>query len=94
VPLSLRGRYLVVAWTAVFLVVAGSITLRDRAAFRALERYRILQESLQVVSRQHDELLADINNRVTAGELTALGERLGLRIPTDTEIELVRVPEP
>lgn len=92
--LSLKGRYLVVAWTAVFLVVAGVITLRDRAAFRAQDRHRVLQESLQVVEREHAELLADINTRLSAGPLTALGERLGLRNPSDAEIETVRVPGP
>lgn len=83
-----------VAWTAVFLVVAGMITLRDRAAFRAQDRYRVLEDSLQVVSRQYDQLSADIAARRMAGPLTALGERLGLRSPTDAEIHTVRVPRP
>ncbi len=91
--LSLRGRYLVVAWTGAFLLVAGVITLRDRAAFRALDRYRVLQESLQVVARQRAELVAEINTRRSAGELTPLGESLGLRIPLDTEIEQISVGE-
>lgn len=93
-PLSLRGRYLVVAWTAVFLAVAGVITLRDRAGFRALERYEVLQESVDVVTRQRAELGAEIHTRLSAGELTPLGERLGLRIPTDAEIARVSVAVP
>ena len=92
--LSLKGRYLVVAWTAVFLAVAGVVTLRDRAAFRALERYEVLEDSLQVVARQHTELLSEINTRGSLGALGELGARLGLRIPTDGEIEQVRVTGP
>lgn len=93
-PLSLRGRYLVVAWTAVFLVVAGVITLRDRAAFRAVKRHEALRESLDVVERQHSELTAELATRRSPGELTPLGERLGLRIPTDAEIARVSVAVP
>lgn len=91
-PISLRGRYLVVAWIAVFLVVAGIITLRDRAAFAARQRLGAIAESLQVVSRQYSELSAEIETTLSPGRLTLLGERLGLRTPTDTEIEQVPVP--
>ncbi len=91
-PISLRGRYLVVAWVAVFLVVAGIITLRDRAAFAAGQRLGAVAESLQVVSRQQNELTAEIQTRVSSGPLTLLGERLGFRIPSDTEIYKVTVP--
>lgn len=83
-----------VAWTAAFLVVAGIIAFRDRSAFRAQERYDVLGESLQVVSRQHDQFSAEIADRLASGPLTALGERLGLRSPSDTEIETVPVPGP
>lgn len=83
-----------VAWTAVFLVVAGVITLRDRAAFRALERYEVLEESLQVVARQQAELALEISTKASHAALAELGERLGLRIPTDTEIAQVRVAGP
>jgi hypothetical protein len=93
IPLN-KGRYLVVAWIAVFLAVAGVITLRDRAAFRTQETLRVVEESLQVVSRQHAELTADIANRLSAAVLTPLGESRGLRIPTDTEIETITVPGP
>ena len=89
-----RGRYLVVAWIAVFLVVALVITLRNRASFRTQEDLRAVAESLQVVSRQRDELLVDIRTRLSSAVLTPLGTSQGLRIPTDTEIETVRVPEP
>lgn len=92
--ISLRGRYLVVAWIAVFLVVAGIVTLRDRAAFRVQKSMALVEESLQVVERQHNELNAEIANRKSSGALTPIGERLGLRIPSDTEIETVRVTEP
>ncbi len=92
--MPLKGRYLVVAWVAVFLVVAGIITRRDRLGFAALERYNAIAESLQVVQRQQAELSADIQTRESPGALVQLGLRLGLRTPTDTEIEQVSVPAP
>ncbi len=89
-----RGRYLVVAWVAVFLAVAGAITLRNRAAFRVQKALAAVAESLQVVERQRDELTSDIETRRSASALTPLGESRGLRIPTDTEIETIVVPGP
>lgn len=93
-PISLKGRHYVVAWIAVFLVAAGIIALRDRAAFQATKRIAALSESLQVTNRQLVEVSTDIVNRTAPGELGRVGERLGLRIPTDSEIEQVRVPRP
>ena len=91
-PITVKGRHHVVGWIAVFLAVAAVITLRDRAAFATGERIAVLQDSLQVLSRQNTDLSARIANRQAPGALTVLGEQLGLRTPTDNEIERVMVP--
>lgn len=80
-----------VLWIAVFLAVAGVITLRDRAAFATDQRIRTRGDSLQVLLRQRAELSSRINNRLAPGALTQVGEQLGLRTPADNEIERVRV---
>lgn len=92
--MTVKGRHLVVVWIAVFLLVAAIITLRDRAGFEATARIARLEDSLQVISRQHAELSARIANQRAPGPLSQLGESLGLRIPTDNEIERVQVPRP
>lgn len=91
-PITVRGRHHVVGWIAVFLGVAAMITLRDRAGFAARDRIRLLEDSLQVLSRQHNELSGRVNMRSAPGALSLVGESLGLRSPTDNEIERVLVP--
>lgn len=91
-PIAIKGRHFVVAWIAVFLLVAGVITVRDRRAFATEKRVALLEDSLQVLLRQHADLLARRSTRLAPGSLMRVGERLGLRTPTDNEIERVLVP--
>jgi hypothetical protein len=91
-PIAVKGRHHVVGWIAVFLAVAVVITLRDRAAFATAERIAALDDSLQVLLRQQVDLSGRVNDRLAPGPLSRLGEQLGLRIPTDNEIERVPVP--
>lgn len=91
-PIAVKGRHHLVAWIAVFLAVAAVITLRDRAGFAARDRIAALEDTLQVLERQHVDLSSRINTRLAPGPLSLLGEQLGLRIPTDNEIERVLVP--
>jgi hypothetical protein len=91
-PIAIKGRHHVVGWIAVFLAVAAVITLRDRAAFATGERVRALEDSLQVLSRQYNDLSSRIAIRQAPGALMLVAEQLGLRTPTDNEIERVPVP--
>jgi hypothetical protein len=92
VPITLKGRHHLVGWIAVFLGVAAVITLRDRAGFATVTRIGVLEDSQQVLQRQHADLHGRVANRLAPGELSALGESLGLRTPTDNEIERIQVP--
>lgn len=74
-----------------FLAVAGTIALRNRQGFAAAERIAALEDSMQVVSRHHSDLSAEIANFLAPGQLTRLGESLGLQTPTDNQIERVPV---
>ncbi len=91
-PITVKGRHHVVGWIAVFLAVTAVITLRTRAGFDARKRISALEDSLQVLSRQYSELSGEITNRTSPGTLGRIGEELGLRTPTDNEIERVMVP--
>jgi hypothetical protein len=92
VPITLRGRHYALAWVAVFLALAAIVSQRDRRGFRTAERIDSLARAFQVVSRQHAELQTEINTRLAPGELSRVGAALGLRVPTDSEIEQVGVP--
>ena len=91
-PIAVKGRHHVVGWIAVFLAVAAVITLRDRAGFTTRSRIALLEDSLQVLDRQYNDLNSRIAVRRAPGPLSLVGEQLGLRIPTDNEIERVLVP--
>jgi hypothetical protein len=92
VPLSLKGRHYLVGWVTVFLAVAAVITLRDRAAFATNTRIASLEDSLRVLGRQSNDLSTRLANRQAPGALSVVGERLGLKAPTDNEIERILVP--
>jgi len=81
-----------VAWVAVFLAAAAIVSRRDRRGFQVSGRIDSLERVLQVVSRQHAEASAENAIRLAPGALSRVGEGLGLRIPTDSEIERVLVP--
>jgi hypothetical protein len=92
VPIAIKGRHYALAWVAVLLLAAAIVSLRDRRGFKVAKRIEALEHTHQVVSHQLMEVQADINNRTSPGQLRRVGERLGLRIPTDSEIEQVGVP--
>src|SRR5690606_9683735 len=93
-PMTVQGRHLALSGPAVRPVGAAVITLRHRPGFNATARTARLEDSLQVVARRHADLSARINNKLAPGPLSQLGESLGLRTPTDNEIERVQVPRP
>jgi hypothetical protein len=89
VPKPLRGRIVFVGWVAVFLATAGTIALRNHAAFETRQRLLVLQDSLQAVARTHTQLAADVATLLSPALLRPLGERIGLRAPSDSETATV-----
>lgn len=88
-PKPLRGRIVFVGWVAVFLATAGTIALRNHAAFETRQRLLVLQDSLQAVARTHTQLAADVATLLSPALLRPLGERIGLRTPSDSETATV-----
>lgn len=91
-PIAIKGRHYALAWVAVLLLAAAIVSLRDRRGFKVTKRIEALERTHQVVSHQLLDVHAEVTIRTSPGELRRVGERLGLRIPTDSEIEQVGVP--
>jgi len=91
VSTPLKGRVLFVAWITVFLATAGTIALRNQAAFQARKNLAVLDDSLRAVSRVQTQLAADVATLLAPAMLRPVGERLGLRSPTDSETVSVRI---
>ncbi len=92
--MQVRGRHLVLAWTAVFLAVAGLVVSRDRRAFAVQRRVGVLDDHLRALISDRDRLAATIARLSTQEQLQPKAEALGLRIASDSEMVglLVRPP--
>jgi uncharacterized protein involved in exopolysaccharide biosynthesis len=89
--MRVRGRYLVVAWTAVFLAAVGAIVLRTRAGFRMQERVTALTDSIQAVGAIHDDVETKVATLKSRPVLAPKVEALGLRFASDSELRLLPV---
>lgn len=89
--MKVKGRHFVIAWTGLFLVVAGIIVLRLRRSFAISDQVRTLQLSI-------DSLLAERAEQQNAigplmGEqLRIRAEALGLRVASDSELVILTLP--
>ncbi len=84
--MQVRGRHLVLAWTAVFLAVAGVIVSRDRRAFALQGRLRTLDDHVSALISDRDRLAATIARLSTQEQLQPRAEAMGLRIASDSEM--------
>ncbi len=89
--MPVKGRHFVIAWTGLFLVVAGIIVLRLRRSFAISDRVSTLQLCI-------DSLLAERAEQQNAigplmGEqLRIRAEALGLRVASDSELVVLTLP--
>ncbi|MEO5825078.1 MAG: hypothetical protein ABIR59_04265 [Gemmatimonadales bacterium] len=89
--MQVKGRHFVIAWTGVFLLVAGIIVLRLRRSFAIADQVATLQLSI-------DSLLAERAEQQNAigplmGEqLRIRAEALGLRVASDSELVVLTLP--
>jgi len=90
---ALKGRHWVMIWLTAFLVAAGSVVARQTAALRiarALNDTRVRRAALE--GRR-----ADLERRLRLAESRAVlvprAQALGLRLPADSEIIILSVPD-
>lgn len=90
--MQVKGRYLVIAWTAVFLTVAGAIVFRTHRGFATQERLRRVRDSVQAMRATRDKVRRSIGTLESRSVLEPRLELLGLRGASDSEIIRVQLP--
>ena len=90
--MQVKGRYLVIGWTAVFLTVAGAIVLRTHRGFATQDRLRQVRDSVQAMRATRDKVRTSIGTLEKRSVLEPRLELLGLRSASDSEIIRVQLP--
>lgn len=90
----MKGRHWIMVWLAAFLLVALLVVRRQTQALalaRELETLRTARAALEV---SQASLMADVDRSRSRAVLVPLAERrLGLRLPQDSEITILRKGE-
>ncbi len=89
--MQVRGRYLVIAWTAVFLAAVGAIVFRTSAGFRMQERVTALNDSIRTLDAVQGDLSARVATLQSRPILAPKVAALGLRFASDSELRLVSI---
>jgi len=90
--MQVKGRYLVIGWTTVFLTVAGAIVLRTHRGFETQDRLRRVRDSVQAMRATRDKVRRTIGTLESRAVLEPRLELLGLRSASDSEIFRVQLP--
>lgn len=90
--MQVKGRYLVIGWTTVFLAVAGAIVLRTHRGFETQDNLRHLRDSVQAMRATRDKIGQAIGTLESRADLEPKLERLGLRSASDSEIISLQLP--
>lgn len=88
-----RGRYWVVGWLAFALAVLAWVVARQTTAVVTAGSLRELREQRAVLEARQAEFLARIRAARSREVLIPRAEALGLRLPADSEIVILQVPE-
>jgi len=89
---QVRGRYLVLAWTAVFLAAAGAIVVRERRGWAVSRHLDEIDNHAKVLEDMRAELAGSIAAMSSRDSLIPRAEALGLRVPSDSELVQVNLP--
>lgn len=92
--MQVRGRHLVIAWTAVFLAAVGAIVLRTRAGFAIQKHVSELNTHIQALEGVRGDVKAQVARLQSRQVLAPKAAALGLRFASDTEFTLLRVSVP
>jgi cell division protein FtsB len=92
--MALKGRHWAAVWLLAFLAVAWIVIARQTSAIRAARELTALHEERANLAGH----AADLDRRMRAATsrtvlLRRARARLGLRLPADTEIILLPVPD-
>lgn len=90
--MRVRGRYLVIAWTAVFLAAAGTIVFRSWNGFRMMRHLTAVNDTTHSLEGIRVDVTAAIERLKSRGELGRKAAATGLRFASDTDFHRLRVP--
>jgi hypothetical protein len=90
--MQVRGRYLVLGWTAVFLAVAFTIVLRTRRSYETQRRLRQVRDSVQAMRAMRDAVGNEIGTLRGRNVLKTRVAASGLRMPSDSEVINLHLP--
>lgn len=88
-----RGRVWVIGWLLFFLAILTWVVARQTASVVAATELGDLREERVQLEARHAELLTRIRTGKSRGVLIPRAEGLGLRLPADSEIIILQVPE-
>lgn len=89
--MQVRGRHLVIAWTAVFLVAVGVIVLRTKAGFETRARVDALESRVKALDAIRGDLEAELATQKSRTTLAPRAILLGLRFTSDTDVRLLHL---
>lgn len=90
--MQVKGRYLVIAWTAVFLAAVGAIVFRTHAGFIMQQRVSAINDTIRALSAIRGDVEAKVATLKSRPMLAPRMELLGLHFASDTEFRLIHVP--
>jgi hypothetical protein len=90
--MQVKGRYLVIGWTAVFLAAVGAIVIRDGAGFTARKNLDKTNREVTALEGIRGNLETSISQLSAREALRLKVQPFGLRPPTDSESVQIQLP--
>ena len=90
--MQVKGRYLVLAWTAVFLATVGAIVFRTRDGFVMQERVGEVNAEIRVLEGIRGDVEAQVATLQSRLVLAPKVAARGLRFASDSEFRMLAVP--
>ena len=88
--MRLKGRIWIAIWLAFTLIVLAWVVTRDTSGFRTAGELRNLRNERSVLQADKAELMRRIREAESRAVLIPRAERMGLRLPADSEIVILQ----
>lgn len=91
---ALKGRTIVAISLGTFLLVTSSVVMRRSRGTAAARQLHALGQRHAELEAQRAQLVADVQRASSREQLATHAQRLGLRVPSDSQVILLPRPEP
>ena len=89
-----RGRYWLALWLLFFLVALAWVVARQTTSVATAARLAAARNARSLLEARKAELQRRVRGARSRGVLIPRAEALGLRLPADSEIVILRIPDP